>query len=137
MFGIKIISEKKYVKIQELVERQIKSSNATRTKIENMKFDNECLLNKIRALEKEKMNLRQKHMECEQTIRKLKMYNISLRAFKRDTLEALANIDLGSFRLQVCESKCDTCDQEPTDCKKYSFGSHTFCVIPKKQPSKE
>ena len=117
MFGIKIISKKYFEHMQELVERHTSSSNETRMQLDRLKSDCDSL----------RQQLNDQRAEC----RKLKDANDSLRQFKRDTLEALANIDLGSFRLKVCKSKCDTCDHEPTDCKKYTFGSHSFCVIQK------
>ena len=122
MFGIKIISKKEFEHMKELVERHTSSRNETRMQFDRLKSDCASLRQQLN----DQMN------EC----RKLKDANDSLRRFKRDTLEALANIDLCSFRLKVCVSKCDTCDNEPTDCRKYIFGSHTFCVIPKQQPLK-
>ena len=112
MFGIKIISEKEY-------KRLIDSDNSWGDGIRMERLRNYCV--SLRQQLNDQMN------EC----RKLKDANDNLREFKRDTLEALSNIDLGSFRLKVCVSKCDTCDNEPSDCHKYIFGSHTFCVIPK------
>lgn len=126
MFGIKIISEKEYVKMQELVE----SNNVTRNQLSIMRNERDFIDNQLKNLQYEYDHLKDR-------FKKLESEANHLRAFKRDTLEALANIDLGSFRIQVCESKCDTCDKEPTDCHKYTFGSHSFCVIPKQQPSKE
>lgn len=123
MFGIKIISERKYQYLCDELSKRDEDVNALIAQHKREKEDCDSL----------RQQLNDQIKEC----RKLKDANNSLHDFKRDTLEALANIDLGSFRLQVCKSKCDTCDHEPTDCKKYTFGSHTFCVIPKQQPSKE
>ena len=117
MFGFKIISEKEYAKMCELVERHTKSSNATREQTERLIADCKSL----------RQQLNGKMAEC----KNLEAANEKLRQFKRDTLEALVNIDLGSFRLKVSNTKCNTCDNEPSDCHKYTFGSHSFCVIPK------
>lgn len=117
MFGIKIISKKEFEHMQKLVERHTSTSNETRMQIDRLKSDCASL----------RQQLNNQMAEC----RKLEDANDNLRQFRRDTLEALANIDLGSFRLKVCVSKCDQCKHELTDCCKYTFGSHSFCVIQK------
>lgn len=33
--------------------------------------------------------------------------------------------------LTICVSKCDQCENEQSDCCKYEFGSHLFCLKPK------
>ena len=115
MFGIKIISKKEYNKLVDY------DNIWGRIHIEDGKI--------IERLSNDCVSLRQQLNDQMAECRKLKDANDSLRRFKRDTLEALANIDLCSFRLKVCVSKCDHCKHEPTDCRKYIFGSHTFCVI--------
>lgn len=117
MFGIKIISEKEYKKLTDYNNSWGREHQESGKQIERLRSDCDSL----------RQQLNDQMAEC----RKLKDANDSLREFKRDTLEALANIDMGSFRLKVCVSKCETCDNEPSDCHKYIFGSHTFCVIPK------
>ena len=117
MFGIKIISERKFFQMKNLIERHDKAQSEKDREIERINKDLESL----------RQQLNDKMKEC----RKLQQVNEELRKFKYDTLKVLDNIDLGSFRLKVCVSKCDTCEHEPSSCRKYSFGSHTFCVIPK------
>lgn len=117
MFGIKIISEREY---DELKRTEAKAE-------EKVNFTIEKLAERNKDCDSLRQQLNDQMNEC----RKLKDANDSLRQFKRDTLAALANIDMGSFRLKVCVSKCEHCKHEPTDCRKYIFGSHTFCVIPK------
>ena len=117
MFGIKIISEKEYNELKANAKAFLLYHPGTVDQVESLSKD----INSLRQ------QLNNQMAEC----CKLEDANDNLRQFKRDTLEALANIDLGSFRLKVCVSKCDKCDKEPTDCKKYTFGDHTFCVIPK------
>ena len=117
MFGIKIISEREYKKLTDYNNSWGREHQESGKQIERLRSDCDSLRQQLN----DQMN------EC----RKLKDANDSLREFKRDTIAALANIDLGSFRLKVCVSKCDHCKHEPTDCRKYIFGSHTFCVIPK------
>ena len=122
MFGIKIISEKEY--------------NELKANAKAFLFYHPGTVEQVESLSKDINSLRQQLNDQMKECRKLQQSNEKLREFKRDTLEALANIDLGSFRLKVCVSKCDHCKHEPTDCRKYTFGSHTFCVIPKQQPLK-
>jgi hypothetical protein len=55
----------------------------------------------------------------------------SLREFKRDTLEAMGQIDLAGFQLSYCTKKCKHCEHKQKDCKKYEFGTHQYCVIHK------
>ena len=117
MFGIKIIFEKEYKKLTDNNNSWGREHQELGKQIERLRSDNDSL----------RQQLNDQMKEC----RKLQQANEKLREFKRDTLEALANIDLGSFRLKVCVSKCDHCKHEPTDCRKYTFGSHTFCVITK------
>jgi small-conductance mechanosensitive channel len=120
MFGIKIISARKYAQLLDDLRKSDEDFALLQKNLSREKADCDSL----------RQQLNDQMKEC----RKLQQANEKLRQFKRDTLEALANIDLGSSRLKVCISKCDHCKHEPTDCRKYTFGSHTFCVIPKQQP---
>lgn len=117
MFGIKIISEKKYNQMNELVERHIKAHAKERNEYVRAKSDLESIRQRLNDEIDQRSRL---SAECNR-----------LRQFKRDTLEALADIDLGSFRLSLCRTKCDKCNHEHPDCKKYTFGKLTFCEFPK------
>ena len=117
MFGIKIISEREY--------------NELKANAKAFLFYHPGTVEQVESLSKDINSLRQQLNDQMKECRKLQQVNEELRKFKYDTLKVLDNIDLGSFRLKVCDSKCDTCEHEPSSCRKYSFGSHTFCVIPK------
>ena len=117
MFGIKIIKEHDY---QWMLHRQEQAESAL-----------EEVHKKCERLESDCKSLRQQLNDKIAKCRKLKQSNDALRQFKRDTLDAMTNIDFGSFRVEVCKSKCDTCDNEPADCRKYTFGKHAFCLVPK------
>ena len=107
MFGFKIISEKEYLRMLELVERHTSSHNATSKQIDNLKSDLESLRSQLN--------------EKIAKIKKLEKTNEKLREFKRDTLEALSDIDLEGFRLSINKTKCENCKEEQEDCKKLSF----------------
>lgn len=138
MFGIKIISEKKHNElIGEIEDLTVKLNDAI-AKRQGRESTIDQLFQQLANETDKNENLNQKVIKFERDfadfnkrIAKLAAKNEELKAFKRDVLEALGGIDLGDFRLSVCNKKCDTCDKEPTDCKKYTFGDHTFCVIPK------
>lgn len=138
MFGIKIISEKKHNElIGEIEDLTVKLNDAI-AKRQGRESTIDQLFQQLADETDKNENLNQKVIKFERDfadfnkrIAKLTAKNEELKAFKRDVLEALGGIDLGDFRLSVCNKKCDTCDKEPTDCKKYTFGDHTFCVIPK------
>ena len=117
MFGIKIIKEYDYQKMYRRVAQAESALEEVCKKNERLKSDCDSL----------RQQLNDEMAKC----RKLKQSNDALRQFKRDTLEAMASINFGSFRVEVCKSKCDTCDNEPSDCRKYTFGKHAFCLIPK------
>ena len=119
MFGLKIISEREYKRLIDF------DNSCGKAHIEDGK--------EIERLSKDCNSLRQQLNAQMTQCRKLEQANDNLRQFKRDTLEALANLDLGSFRLSVCKSKCTKCESELPDCKKYTFGCHDFCIIPKQQ----
>lgn len=76
-------------------------------------------------------SLRKQNRELRMANNRLTERNNDLEAFKRDTLQALGNLDLGSFCLKLCTSKCDICNKEQSDCEKYTFGDLTFCKVPK------
>ena len=80
-------------------------------------------------------SLRKQNSELRLANDRLNDRNLDLEHFKRDTLETLGNLDFGSFCLQLCASKCYTCDKEHSACEKYTFGKFTFCKIPKEQKS--
>lgn len=138
MFGIKIISEKKHNElIGEIEDLTVKLNDAI-AKRQGRESTIDQLFQQLADETDKNEKLNQKVIKFERDfanfnnrIAKLTAKNEELKAFKRDVLEALGGIDLGDFRLSVCNKKCDTCDKEPTDCKKYTFGDHTFCVIPK------
>ena len=124
MFGIKIISEKAYDKMVQLVERHTRSHKVTEDQIDQLKADCESLREQLNEKMKEVNKLREQNNNLQREAK-------SLREFKRDTLEAMGQIDLAGFQLSVCTKKCKHCENEGTDCKKYEFGKHQYCVIPK------
>jgi chromosome segregation ATPase len=124
MFGIKIIKESEYWRMMELVERHTKSHNATDAQIEKLKRDCESLRQQLNDKISELVKCQDQNSNY---LREVK----SLREFRRDTLEAMGQIDLAGFQLSYCTKKCKHCDNEGHDCKKYQFGNHQYCVIPK------
>ena len=124
MFGIKIISEKAYDKMVQLVERHTRSHKVTEDQIDQLKADCESLRKQLSDKMQEVNKLQEQNNNY---LREVK----SLREFKRDTLEAMGQIDLAGFQLSYCTKKCKHCDNEGHDCKKYQFGNHQYCVIPK------
>lgn len=124
MFGIKIIRESEYQQMNELVERHTKSHKATDTQIENLKKDCDSLRQQNGELRKKVDKLREQNNNY---LREVK----SLREFKRDTLEAMGQIDLAGFHLSYCTKKCKHCNDERHDCRKYEIGSHQYCAVPK------
>ena len=119
MFGLKIISKTEYNELIGEIEALMSERSHAVDDYEKVRDDNKSLRQQLNA----------QMTQC----RKLEQANDDLRQFKRDTLEALANLDLGSFRLSVCKSKCTNCNNEQSDCRKYTFGCHDFCIIPKRQ----
>jgi uncharacterized protein YlxW (UPF0749 family) len=117
MFGIKIISEKEYKKLTDHNNSWGREHQELGKQIERLRSDNDSL----------RQQLNDQMAEC----RKLKQANESLRQFKRDALTALSQIDIDGLRIKFCNTKCARCKHEKSDCRKYVFGYHTFCVIPK------
>jgi len=127
MFGLKIIKESEYNDLKE-VSRNYEAHKKEQENYEQTKKD-------CKSLREQNSELRKKIQELEINMhgsdKKLKAEVKSLREFKRDTLEAMGQIDLAGFRLQYCTKKCKHCENVQADCKKYQFGSHEYCVIPK------
>ena len=124
MFGIKIIKESEYdelILIKKEHERSIDVAVAERKKekkdCESLREQNGNLRMEVNKLQEQNNNY----------LREVK----SLREFRRDTLEAMGQIDLAGFQLSYCTKKCKHCEHEQRDCKKYEFGTHQYCVIPK------
>lgn len=124
MFGFKIVKESEYndlARIKKVAEDELNTTLEAYKKI-----DTDCDL-----LRQQNGNLREENNKLREEITGLKREVKSLREFRRDTLEAMASIDLAGFRLSYCTKKCKNCNDEKRDCKKYEFGRHQYCVIPK------
>lgn len=108
MFGIKIIKESEYNELKSCAQRHYDAHKKEREQIESVKKDCESL--------RQQLN------------KKIKEVKI-LQKFKDDTFKTLSEIDLGDFRICACNSKCDFCEHESDDCRKYSIGDQSFCVL--------
>lgn len=124
MFGIKIIKDGEYNKMKNIYDTYQEYSEEKETEIRRLEKDCESLRQQLNDKMKEVNKLQDLNT-------RLKSQNNSLSMFKRDTLEAMANIDIAGFQFQYCTKKCKHCKNEQPDCKKYEFGKHQFCVIPK------
>ena len=112
----KIISRKKLNALKRELERATNQLNVATMKALRASADCE--------------DLRQQFNEQLSANRRLKDDNAHLRQFKRDTIEALAAINLSAAHIEACKNKCADCDHEQPDCRKYAFGRRTFCIIP-------
>ena len=124
MFGFKTIREDEFNKLmhmKEEAEERIREAIEAREKIEQ---DCKSLRKQLGEKMKEINRLNDKMTKMVNELN-------SLRYFKRDTLEAMGQIDLAGFQLHYCTRKCKHCDNEQHDCKKYEFGKHQYCVMPK------
>jgi len=104
-------------------------------KIKLLEKNDKCWSELVERREADLSSLRKQNGELRLANDRLNVRIHDLEHFKRDTLETLGNLDFGSFCLQLCASKCDTCDKEHSACEKYTFGKFTFCKIPKEQKS--
>lgn len=122
MFGIKIIKEREYNKristLRDAVINEMESRFKYQADCESLRKQLNDKMMEINELLSQRHNLERK------------VYD--LREFKRDTLEALGQIDLAGLRLSICNIKCEDCDHEQHECKKFTFGSHLYCVTPVK-----
>ena len=124
MFGFRIIKEWDYKRFLKLEKERDEMENELREEIYQLSKDNGSLREQNGNLRMEVNKLQEQNNNY---LREVK----SLREFKRDTLEAMGQIDLAGFRLSYCTKKCKNCEHEQKDCKKYEFGTHQYCVIPK------
>ena len=124
MFGIKIIKESEYNDLKEVANRHYEAHKKEQKVYKQAQKDCESLRHQLNDKMKENNKL---HDQNNNYLREVK----SLREFKRDTLEAMGQIDLAGFRLSYCTKKCKHCENEQQDCRKYQFGNHQYCVIPK------
>lgn len=125
MFGIKIISSSRYNDLLEIAS-QAKSNEPTETELDTLvKLESDC-----ESLRQQNGELREKYNKLIEENNSLKREVKSLIQFKRDTLEAMGKIDIAGFRLSVCKHKCKHCKHEQSECCKYTFGNHEFCIIP-------
>lgn len=107
MFGFKIIKKREYdilLRAEKEADEMVQHVVADKKKVEN-----DCA------------SLRQQLNDKMKEVKKLTQ-------FKKDTMEAMANIDLAGFHLTISSNKCTGCDHESPDCRKYEFGKHTFCL---------
>jgi len=128
MFGIKIISKSEYEFLLEEASKVTNNDN----QVEYKKLEADCKSLREQLNEKiKKVKELEEELSISGSDSKLKSEVRSLREFKRDTLEAMGQIDLAGFRLSYCTKKCSKCANRERDCKKYQFGTHEYCVIPK------
>ena len=130
MFGFKIIRESEYNDLKEVANRHYEAHKKERAEYEKTKKDCKSLREQLNEKIKENKKL-EETIAISGSEGKLKAEVRSLREFKRDTLEAMGQIDLAGFRLSYCTKKCSKCENEGLGCKKYQFGTHEYCVIPK------
>ena len=124
MFGVKIITKSEYNYLMQCAQRHYEAHKKECVAYERTKKDCESLRKQLSDKMQEVNKLREQNNNY---LREVK----SLREFRRDTLEAMGQIDLAGFQLSYCTKKCKHCDNEQHDCKKYQFGNHQYCVIPK------
>ena len=124
MFGIKIISEREYNELTRIKGEAYKRIHDVIDGRKKIEADCESLREQNGNLRMEVNKLQEQNNNY---LREVK----SLREFRRDTLEAMGQIDLAGFRLSYCTKKCEHCTSKHTDCRKYKSGSHEYCVIPK------
>jgi len=124
MFGIKIVSEREYRRLVKNDNEWSQEKSELTKELHQSVNDCESLREQLNEKMKEVNKLREQNNNLQREAK-------SLREFKRDTLEAMGHIDLAGFQLQCCTKKCKHCENEQHDCKKYEFGKHQYCVIPK------
>ena len=123
MFGLKIISKSHY-------NNMVRDMNEGLERIVELQKKNERLSKDVDPL-REQLNEKMEEINKLREQNNNYMHEVkSLREFKRDTLEAMGQIELAGFRLKYCTNKCKNCDHEKAGCKKYEFGKHQYCVIP-------
>ena len=130
MFGIKIISKSEYEFLLSEAAKVTSNNAVSIADYEKLKEDCKSLREQLNEKIKENKKL-EETIAISGSEGKLKAEVRSLREFKRDTLEALGQIDIAGFHLAYCTKKCKHCEHAQSDCKKYQFGAHEYCVIPK------
>jgi len=130
MFGIKIISKSEYEFLLNEAAKVPVDKVVSVNEYEKLEKDCESLREQLNEKIKEIKKL-EEAMAISGSDSKLKAEVRSLREFKRDTLEALGQIDIAGFHIAYCTKKCKHCEHAQSDCKKYQFGTHEYCVIPK------
>lgn len=130
MFGIKIISKSEYEFLLSEAAKVTSNNAVSIADYEKLKEDCKSLREQLNEKIKENKKL-EETIAISGSEGKLKAEVRSLREFKRDTLEALGQIDIAGFHLAYCTKKCKHCEHAQSDCKKYQFGTHEYCVIPK------
>lgn len=121
MFGIKIIKKSEYDNLVSRHERQIKKAEDVVGLCNKEQSDNQSLREQLSDKMMEINKLRSTNNSYKREIE-------NLRAFKRDTLAFFGKVDLGSFRIQICNESCKPCDARSS---RFTFEKHSFCVIPK------
>ena len=130
MFRFKIISKSEYEFLLSEAAKVTSNNAVSIADYKKLKEDCKSLREQLNEKIKENKKL-EETMAISGSEGKLKAEVKSLREFKRDTLEAMGQIDIAGFHLQYCTKKCGKCKLEGTNCKKYQFGTHEYCVIPK------
>ena len=131
MFGIKIIRERDYNQMCSLLHDGVGLDENRVRKINSLEKDCESLRQQNSDLRKKLNKFEADLMKSVDKVKNLQREAKSLREFKRDTLEAMGQLDLAGFQLSYCTKKCEKCKNEYTNCYKRKFGSHEYCVIQK------
>lgn len=131
MFGYMIIKKDDYNRLSNAEMVFQKSLDEVREELQKAEKDLYSLRQQNGEL-RNTVNVRGQELEKQACkIKELKSVNTKLRQFKSEVMDVFGEINFHSFRPIPCTCQCDKCDHEQSDCKKYTFGDATFCMVGK------
>lgn len=130
MFGIKIISEERYLSEQTTAQKLIEINDELTKKNVRLQIDIKALREQNSKLRSINAKRKDDNDALVEKNRKLNEVIDGYRTFLENIKKAFPDFDFRKYKPVICDHKCEECSIETENCKKYTDIS--LCLVEKK-----